>query len=149
MLCELKTRRDATTDDDIGCCGEYRALLSYSTHPFLSSLVLSGGELFDYVVEKGTLTEEEASKIVRKVTSAIAFMHSLNYIHRDLKPENLLLKRVPTSPYEDIDVKIIDFGLSKVSHVMVQWRERKWFFVLLQTYHVRCLVAASLLHFNR
>lgn len=76
--------------------------------------LMEGGELFDYVVQKGTLTEEEASKIVRKVTSAIAFMHSRNYIHRDLKPENLLLKRTPKSPYEDIDVKIIDFGLSKV-----------------------------------
>jgi len=74
---------------------------------------MSGGELFDYVVQKGTLTEEEAAKIVRKVTSAIAYMHSKNFIHRDLKPENLLLKRTPKGPYDDIDVKIIDFGLSK------------------------------------
>lgn len=35
-----------------------------------------GGELFDYVVHKGTLTEDEASDIVRKVTSALVFMHS-------------------------------------------------------------------------
>jgi serine/threonine protein kinase len=76
--------------------------------------MMEGGELFDYVVQKGTLTEEEASKIVRKVTSAIAYMHSQNFIHRDLKPENLLLKRTPKGPYDDIDVKIIDFGLSKV-----------------------------------
>ena len=39
---------------------------------------MAGGELFDYVVQKGTLTEEEASKIVRKVTSAIVFMHERN-----------------------------------------------------------------------
>jgi serine/threonine protein kinase len=47
--------------------------------------------LFDYVVDKGTLSEEEASIIIRKITSAIAHMHGLNIIHRDLKPENLLL----------------------------------------------------------
>ncbi|GKY95469.1 hypothetical protein MPSEU_000508500 [Mayamaea pseudoterrestris] len=76
--------------------------------------LMEGGELFDYVVEKGTLTEEEASRIVRNVISAIAYMHSCNYIHRDLKPENLLLKRPPKSPNENIDVKIIDFGLSKM-----------------------------------
>jgi serine/threonine protein kinase len=76
--------------------------------------LMEGGELFDYVVEKGTLTEEEASKIVRQVTSAIAFMHSRNFIHRDLKPENLLLKQRPKSAKEEIEVKIIDFGLSKV-----------------------------------
>ena len=70
---------------------------------------MSGGELFDYVVEKGTLSEEEASIIVRKITSAVAFMHSLNIIHRDLKPENLLL----TSKRADAEIKIIDFGLAK------------------------------------
>lgn len=76
--------------------------------------LMEGGELFDYVVQKGTLTEEEASKIVRKVTSAMVFMHDKNIVHRDLKPENLLLKRKPRSPNDEIDVKVIDFGLSKV-----------------------------------
>jgi len=74
--------------------------------------LLEGGELFDYVVQKGTLNEEEASKIVRMVTSALVYMHEENIVHRDLKPENLLLVRSPTCS-EDIDVKIIDFGLSK------------------------------------
>lgn len=75
--------------------------------------LMSGGELFDYVVKKGTLTEEEASRIVRKVTDALVYMHSKNVIHRDLKPENLLLARNPRSSH-DIEVKIIDFGLSKI-----------------------------------
>jgi serine/threonine protein kinase len=75
--------------------------------------LMSGGELFDYVVQKGTLTEEEASGIVRKVTSALVYMHSRNVIHRDMKPENLLLAHKPRSSH-DIEVKIIDFGLSKV-----------------------------------
>lgn len=44
--------------------------------------LMEGGELFDYVVQKGTLTEEEASRIVRKVTSALVYMHSKNVIHR-------------------------------------------------------------------
>jgi serine/threonine protein kinase len=74
---------------------------------------ISTGELFDYVVQKGTLTEEEASHIARMVTRALVYMHRKNVIHRDLKPENLLLTRIPLSP-SDIEVKIIDFGLSKV-----------------------------------
>lgn len=74
--------------------------------------LMQGGELFDYVVQKGTLNEEEASRIVRKVTSALVYMHSKNIIHRDLKPENLLLTHKPRSSH-DIEVKIIDFGLSK------------------------------------
>jgi len=69
-----------------------------------------GGELFDYVVEKGTLSEEEASTIIRNITSAVQHMHSLHIIHRDLKPENLLL----TSKNKDAEVKLIDFGLAKI-----------------------------------
>lgn len=74
---------------------------------------MEGGELFDYVVQKGTLTEQEAASIVRKVTSALVYMHSRNIVHRDLKPENLLLRRIPRISSEPVDVKIIDFGLSK------------------------------------
>eukprot|EP00957_Ditylum_brightwellii_P170830 13002260-Ditylum_brightwellii.AAC.1 len=65
--------------------------------------LMEGGELFDYVVKKGTLTEEEASRIVRKVTSALVYMHAKNIIHRDLKPENLLLTRKPRTPLDDIE----------------------------------------------
>jgi serine/threonine protein kinase len=72
--------------------------------------IMQGGELFDYVVEKGTLSEEEASVLVRKITSAVAHMHSLDIIHRDLKPENLLL----TKKGPNAEVKLIDFGLAKV-----------------------------------
>lgn len=77
---------------------------------FIVMEVMNGGELFDYVVEKGTLSENEASAIVRKITSAIFHMHSQGIIHRDLKPENLLL----TEKGPNAEVKIIDFGLAKV-----------------------------------
>lgn len=62
--------------------------------------MMMGGELFDYVVEKGTLSEEEASVIVRKVTSAVAHMHGLDIIHRDLKPENLVIISYFFEPYD-------------------------------------------------
>lgn len=48
--------------------------------------LMRGGELFDYVVEKGTLSEEEACSVVRRLASAIAYMHANEIIHRDLKP---------------------------------------------------------------
>lgn len=83
-----------------------------ATKMYIVMEYMPGGELFDYIVQKGTLTESEASSIVRMVTSALAYMHDQNIIHRDLKPENLLLTHKPTSIY-DIQVKIIDFGLSK------------------------------------
>ncbi|GMH65461.1 hypothetical protein TL16_g04205, partial [Triparma laevis f. inornata] len=87
----------------------------YSTNDkiYMIMEMMGGGELFDYVVDKGTLTEEEASRIVNKVTSAVVYMHSMGIIHRDLKPENLLLTHRPGHPGDIPEVKIIDFGLSK------------------------------------
>ncbi|EKU20333.1 serine threonine-protein kinase dclk3 [Nannochloropsis gaditana CCMP526] len=78
--------------------------------------LMRGGELFDRVVERGSLSEEEASEVVRALASAIAYMHSMGIIHRDLKPENLLLSHGGAGPGGvGQAVKIIDFGLSKMT----------------------------------
>ena len=51
-----------------------------------------------------------AAKIFRQILQALNYCHQLNIVHRDLKPENFLF----VSPDEDSDLKIIDFGLSKI-----------------------------------
>nr|XP_038027051.1 maternal embryonic leucine zipper kinase-like isoform X4 [Anas platyrhynchos] len=63
-----------------------------------------GGELFDYIISKDRLSEEEARVFFRQIVSAIAYVHSKGYAHRDLKPENLLID-------EEHNLKLIDFGL--------------------------------------
>ena len=52
---------------------------------------LEGGELLDYVSERGFLPEIEAKNYFKQLVSAIAYCHTLKMIHRDLKLENLLL----------------------------------------------------------
>ncbi|KAJ1398739.1 Serine/threonine-protein kinase, active site [Sesbania bispinosa] len=65
------------------------------------------GELFDYVVEKGRLQEDEARKFFQQIISGVEYCHRNMVVHRDLKLENLLLD----SKY---NVKIAGFGLSNI-----------------------------------
>lgn len=73
----------------------------------------AGGELFDHLVSRpnGLLSEAEASQLIRQVVSAVAYMHRSNVIHRDIKLENILLAR---NSVDEIQLKIIDFGLAKL-----------------------------------
>lgn len=72
---------------------------------FLITEYAAKGELFDYIVSKQRLEEEEACKFFQEILSGVEYVHKLNIVHRDLKPENLLLD------YKN-SIKIIDFGLS-------------------------------------
>jgi len=65
----------------------------------------NGGELFNYIVDKEKLEENEASMFFYQLINALDYIHSLGIAHRDLKPENLLL-------LDNKFIKIIDFGLS-------------------------------------
>eukprot|EP01097_Dermamoeba_algensis_P011869 TRINITY_DN9355_c0_g1_i1.p1 TRINITY_DN9355_c0_g1~~TRINITY_DN9355_c0_g1_i1.p1 ORF type:complete len:285 (+),score=53.52 TRINITY_DN9355_c0_g1_i1:105-959(+) len=72
---------------------------------FLIMEYASGGEILDFIVAHGRLTEKQAKKFFRQLVSALEYCHSLKVVHRDLKCENLLLD-------ENHNLKIIDFGLS-------------------------------------
>uniref|UniRef100_A0A8C3JEH1 Maternal embryonic leucine zipper kinase n=1 Tax=Calidris pygmaea TaxID=425635 RepID=A0A8C3JEH1_9CHAR len=79
-------------------------VIETSTKVFVVLEYCPGGELFDYIISKDRLSEEEARVFFRQIVSAIAYVHSQGYAHRDLKPENLLIDK-------EHNLKLIDFGL--------------------------------------
>jgi len=85
---------------------------------YIVTELVTGGELFDKIVEVGNYSEKDAAVLVQKMLSAIGYLHSLGIVHRDLKPENLLLK----DGTDISEVKLADFGLSKIvgQKVMMQ-----------------------------
>lgn len=80
------------------------------TKVYLIMELVTGGELFDRIVEKGSYTEKDAAGLIRQVLEAVHYMHEQGVVHRDLKPENLLYY----SQDEESKIMISDFGLSKM-----------------------------------
>uniref|UniRef100_A0A3Q3B790 Calcium/calmodulin-dependent protein kinase IGa n=1 Tax=Kryptolebias marmoratus TaxID=37003 RepID=A0A3Q3B790_KRYMA len=70
---------------------------------------VSGGELFDRILDKGVYTEKDASTVIKQVLQAVSYLHENSIVHRDLKPENLLYYNMD----ENAKIMVSDFGLSK------------------------------------
>lgn len=68
---------------------------------------MEGGTLLDSIRQRGHLTEEEASNVIRDIASGLSFLHNKGIAHRDLKPENILC----VSAGQLTPVKICDFDL--------------------------------------
>lgn len=70
---------------------------------------VSGGELFEKILEDDSLmSEEEVRDYMHQILLGVSHMHKNQIVHLDLKPENILLKAKNSN-----ELKIIDFGLAR------------------------------------
>jgi serine/threonine protein kinase len=70
----------------------------------------SNGELFQYIVDREKLREEEAKTLLLQILVALDYIHTNGIVHRDLKPENILFDQYGR-------LKIADFGLSRFAKI--------------------------------
>ena len=97
------------------------ALMRFLDHPHLIKLeevcesprhlyivleYASGGELFDFLVSRRSLSTERALRFFRQIVYGLDYLHSHGFCHRDLKPENILLDAAN-------EIKIGDFGFAR------------------------------------
>jgi len=69
--------------------------------------LVDGGELLDYVLERGCLDEAESRELFIQIFEGVKYLHSVAISHRDLKLENILMTKQK-------NIKLSDFGLSKL-----------------------------------
>ena len=60
-------------------------LYETETEYFLVLQLITGGELFDRIVELVHYSEKDASEIVKKIILGVQHLHSKQVVHRDLK----------------------------------------------------------------
>lgn len=82
------------------------------------------GDLSNIIEDEKYLDEKTVKIIMRQLLSSVAYLHSKNIIHGDLKLENILIDNLKKNPeskigdrkvsYESIEIKVIDFGCSKI-----------------------------------
>jgi serine/threonine-protein kinase len=80
--------------------------------PYIVMEYLQGTDLKQLLEARGTLPVTEAVRYMVQACEAIAEAHALGIVHRDLKPANLF---VTTGPTGAPCVKVLDFGIAKVS----------------------------------
>lgn len=86
--------------------------IEFIDYPNVYALVLElvpNGDLFDEIIKKQKLSEEDARYYFKELVFAVKYLHEHNIVHRDLKAENILVG-------DNKELKICDFGLARYIH---------------------------------
>lgn len=118
-------KADMLRKEQVNHAWSERHVLVAADHPFVCKLCyafqnkdylylvmefLPGGDLMTLLIERDTLSEDDARFYIAEMVVAIDTIHKLGFIHRDVKPDNLLIDK-------DGHLKLSDFGLCKSFHV--------------------------------
>ncbi|KAM3929832.1 serine/threonine-protein kinase 17A [Leptodactylus fuscus] len=81
----------------------------------------AGGEIFNQCVaeREEAFKEKDVQRLMRQILKGVSFLHRHNVVHLDLKPQNILL----SSDCPLGDIKIVDFGLSRIVNNNEELRE--------------------------
>ncbi|CAI4039127.1 hypothetical protein SMKI_07G0980 [Saccharomyces mikatae IFO 1815] len=111
-------------------CTKFIGFQESASYYYLVSELVTGGEIFDKIVQLTYFSEDLARHVVTQVAIAVKHMHLMGIVHRDIKPENLLFEPIPFQGHQgDAQkedefklgvggggiglVKLMDFGLAK------------------------------------
>ncbi len=79
--------------------------------PFVVMELLTGDTL-EEIIQNGSFTWQDFKQLAPQILEALIAAQELHLVHRDLKPSNIMLTWLPSGKFQ---VKIVDFGLAKLS----------------------------------
>jgi eukaryotic-like serine/threonine-protein kinase len=82
---------------------------------FLVMEHVDGLSLAEVLEREGRMPVRRAATIARQILQGLEHAHAAGVVHRDLKPANIMLTR--RDPSEGEQVKILDFGIAKMSQI--------------------------------
>lgn len=66
----------------------------------------NGGKSLKELIQEGSYSYEDITRVVLHVCLGLIHMHQHNYVHRDIKPANIVVSEV-------CEAKLVDFGISR------------------------------------
>ncbi|HEY9712997.1 MAG TPA: protein kinase [Chroococcales cyanobacterium] len=87
-----------------------------SGEPYMVMEFVEGQSLSTLVEKLGCVPEKDAAEIFIQIARGMEYAHDQGVIHRDLKPSNIMLLRKQTSATSSPLVRIIDFGIARLSN---------------------------------
>lgn len=84
--------------------------------PYMVLEYFPGITLESHLKAVGSLDWQTAVGILKEVCIALDYAHGRRIFHRDLTPSNILI-RFPDKDDDEVDVRLIDFGVAKVSEM--------------------------------
>lgn len=105
-----------TKIDDAGVVGVIDAGKLSNGKPYLVMEFVEGFNLRKFMKQRqdahACVEFSEIAEIVRQVGRTLTSAHDAGIIHRDLKPANIMVRR---NASDDLQVKVIDFGIAKIT----------------------------------
>lgn len=102
----LKEARNIAKFDNPNIIRIYAAFEENDTAYYVMEYI-EGESLSAMVKQQGPISEPKALEYIRKVGSALEYVHARKINHLDVKPANIMVRRSDNNPI------LIDFGLSK------------------------------------
>jgi serine/threonine protein kinase len=124
---QIRFQREATLMSQLlhpGTVTVYE-LGEHESQAYIVMEYVDGQNLREYVKKRGgRLPLADILEILIQSAEALEYVHGHNIVHRDIKPQNVLVALAKEGGDSKIQVKIVDFGVARLSDTVKQGNEQ-------------------------